>query len=319
MHWSYWSSASTPYDSFAIGAWRRASVCGGPPEEISPFTLRLVRSAEVLSHLARKLCPLTVEWLHATARSVERRPDGLYGIHTSAGVLLADWVFDSAPGLAPEFPASGGPRAVLSGPGLHVRSDLPVFDAETATLFDPLDERSFVYLLPLTPSEALVESASFGPEPVGESPEPLLDYLRGRYPAAGFEVLSAEYGSIPLGFAPRETAGPRHILLGAKRGLVKPSAGYGVVNIARESQRLARLWREGSPLPPGRRPDPRWRALDAGFLGLAARDPRLPMLLLGRVMRGVPLADSLSFIDETLAPRRLPPLVASALPALLGR
>jgi lycopene beta-cyclase len=129
-------------------------------------------------------------------------------ISTGGGTLVSGWVFDSAPGLAPEFPASRGPRALLSGPGLRVFSNRPVFDAATATLFDPLDERSFAYLLPLGPAEALVESASFGPRPVKESPEPLLGYLRERYPAARFEVLSAEYGSIPLGFAPERPPDP---------------------------------------------------------------------------------------------------------------
>lgn len=318
VHWSYWSSEPTPYDRFALGAWHRANVGGGRSEEISPLTLRLVRSTEVFARLVEELRPLPIEWIRAPARSIERRPDGSYGISTGDGTLVSGWVFDSAPGLAPEFPASRGPRALLSGPGLRVRSDRPVFDAATATLFDPLDERSFAYLLPLGPAEALVESASFGPRPVKKSPEPLLGYLRKRYPAARFEVLSAEYGSIPLGFAPRETAGPRHILLGAKRGLVKPSAGYGITNIARESEHLARLWREGSPLPTSRRPQRRWRALDAGFLRLAARDPRLPMLLLDRVMRGLPLPHSLSFIDETLEPRRLLQLAAVALPTILS-
>lgn len=317
VHWSYWSPEKLPYDRCAIGAWERASVRGGRPEEISPFTLRLVRSTEVLAYLLGELRSLPIEWFRVPARSVELRPDGLYEVSAGPHTLLAEWVFDSASGLAPEFPESRGPRAVLGGPGLRVRSDRPVFDAGTANLFDPLDERSFAYLLPLTPSEALLESASFGPVPAEQSPEPLLDHLRKRYPAARFEVISAEHGSIPLGFAPRKTAGPRHVLLGAKRGLVKPSAGYGVANIARESRHLARLWREGSPLPRVRKPERRWRALDAGFLRLAARDSRLPALLLDRVMRRAPLADCLGFIDETLPPRRLLPLALAALPAVL--
>lgn len=327
VHWSYWSSGDIPYDHCALGTWERASISGGRSERferfesIAPFTLRLVRSTEVLAYLLEELSSLPIEWLHAPACSIDRRPDGLYEVSTDLSTgpesLVSDWVFDSAPGLAPEFPEPRGPQALLGGPSLRVRSDRPVFDAGSATLFDPLDARSFAYLLPLSSSEALLESASFGPEPVECSPKPLQGYLRERYPEAAFEPVSVEYGSIPLGFAPRKTTGPGHVLLGAKRGLVKPSAGYGVANIARESRRLARLWREGSPLPPTRRSEKRWQALDAGFLGLAARDPRRVVLLLERVMRRAPLADSLRLIDETLPDRRLLPLVLAALPALL--
>lgn len=141
---------------------------------------------------------------------------------------------------------------MLSGTGIRVTADRPVFVAATATLFDPLDERGFAYLLPLSSVEALLESASFGSVAQGEDRAPLLRYLRARHPEARFTVSHLEYGAIPLGFAPSRTAGPRHILIGTKGGVVKPSAGYGLVRIARESGNLARLWRRHRTLPTSR-------------------------------------------------------------------
>jgi lycopene beta-cyclase len=171
----------------------------------------------------------------------------------------------------------------------------------------------------LSPTEALLESAAFGPVGVREDQATLLRYLRECHPGAEFTVTHAESGSIPLGFAPPRTAGPRHILLGTKRGMVKPSAGYGIVRIAEESRHLARLWRENRPLPQSRRSTWGWRFLDTGFLRLAAHDPRLPLALLQRVMGAVPLARSLRFIHEDLPPRQLLPLVRTALPVVLGK
>jgi hypothetical protein len=51
-----------------------------------------------------------------------------------------------------------------------------------ATLFDSLDERSFAYLLPLSSSEALLESATFDSAIHKEDETPLLQYLRSREP-----------------------------------------------------------------------------------------------------------------------------------------
>lgn len=319
LHWSYWSSEPTPYDGLAIGAWRKARVAERPAESIAPFTLRLVRSADVLSRLAASPEAASAQWLHTAARSISRLSDGRYAVTTGAGTVHARWVFDSACGIPPLFPAPDKPKAVLNGCGIRVVSDLPVFEAGTATLFDPLDERSFAYLLPLSRTEALLESASFGPAATESDQKPLLRYLRARHPKARFTVAHAEHGSIPLGFPPSRTSGPGHILIGAKRGLVKPSAGYGVVRIAKESKRLARLWREHRRLPPARRSPCRWRLLDYGFLALAARDPQLPLRLLGDVMRSVPLAQSLRFIDEDLRLRGLMPLLRPALPVMLRR
>lgn len=319
VHWSYWSREQTLYDRFAIGVWRRARVGDAPPEPITPFVLRLVRSTDVFAHIAALLADTPIDWLRTSAREISRRNDDLYEISTDAGTVHARWVFDSVCDIAPTFPSQGEPRGVLSGTGLRVTADRPVFDAATATLFDPLDEQSFAYLLPLSPIEALLESASFGSDARREDRRPLLQYLQARHPKAHFTVTQAEWGAIPLGFAPPRTAGPRHILIGAKRGLVKPSAGYGVVRIARESEHLSRLWREDPLLPTGWRAPWRWRLLDKGFLLLAAQDPRLPMALLRRVMNAVPLEESLRFIDEELPPRKMAAFLPSALLAVLQR
>ena len=318
VHWSYWSRGPTPYDRFAVGTWFRARVADAPPEPIAPFALRLVRSTDVLAALGEPLGNLPIERLRACVLSVNIRADGLYEVDTDVGAVSARWVFDSACGVEPAFPSTSRPRAVLSGTGLRVEADGPIFDDGIATLFDPLDERSFAYLLPLSPTEALLESASFGPEGIGEDREPLLGYLESRYPGADFYVSHSEYGTIPLGFAPPRTVGPRHVLIGAKRGLVKPSAGYGVVRIAEDCQRLASLWERRRPLPPSRRAPQPWWLLDEGFLRLAAKDPRLPMALLGRVMGAIPLAQSLSFISEELRVRQLGPVLRSAAPVVFG-
>ena len=172
IHLSYWSQVPTPFDRFAIGAWRRARVADGPPEPLARFCLRLVRSTDALAGMAEVWEGPNVDRLRATARSISRLGDGSYEVITDSGDVRASWVFDSACGVAPVFPSPRWPHAVLSGTGLRVEADRPVFDANVATLFDPLDEESFAYLLPLDPTHALLESASFGPDGVGGTRRP---------------------------------------------------------------------------------------------------------------------------------------------------
>lgn len=317
-HWSYWSYEQTPYDRFAVGTWLQAEVAGMPPQSIAPYTMRLVYSADVFAHLGALLRETPLQWLHTTVRSITRLGDRRYEIVTDAGAIHTSWVFDSAPEVFPTYPSPQAPRALVSGTGIRVNADRAVFDASTATLFDPLDEVSFAYLLPLTPVEALLDSASFGPVSQ-EDQAPLLRYLRACHPEASFTVTHAEWGCVPLGFAPSQTTGPQHILIGAKRGLVKPSAGYGVVRIASESKHLARLWRENRPLPPSRQSPWHWRLLDKGFLQLATQDPRRPLALLQRTMQAMPLAQALRFIDEELPPRQLASLIPASISAVFRK
>src|SRR5215217_3071808 len=223
FHWSYWSHVPTLYDRFALGSWQKARVAETPAESVAPYTLRLVRSTDVFAHIAEELRTASIEWLRASAHSVGRRKGGTYEVVTDAGALRACWVFDSATDVEPVFPSPHRPRAMVSGTGVRVTADRPVFDAAAATLFDPLDERSFAYLLPLSHSEALLESATFGSAIQKEDETPLQRYLRSLDTGTAFDITHAEHGHIPLGFAPSQTAGPRHVLMGTKRGLVKPA------------------------------------------------------------------------------------------------
>ena len=75
VHWSYWSYEQTPYDQFAIATWQRAEVADIPAQSIAPYTMRLVRSADVFAHIGALLRAVPVEWLHTTARSIARRDD----------------------------------------------------------------------------------------------------------------------------------------------------------------------------------------------------------------------------------------------------
>jgi hypothetical protein len=92
VHWSYWSHAPTLYDRFAVGSWQKARVAETPAESIAPYTLRLVRSTDVFAHIAEELRTVPVEWLRASAHSIEGRKDGTYEVITDGGAVRAGWV-----------------------------------------------------------------------------------------------------------------------------------------------------------------------------------------------------------------------------------
>jgi len=148
VHWSYWSHVPTLYDRFALGSWQKARVAETPAESVAPYTLRLVRSTDVFAHIAEELRTASIEWLRASAHSVGRRKDGTYEVVTDAGALRAGWVFDSATDVEPVFPSPHWPRAMVSGTGVRVTADRPVFDAAR----NPFrSARRTVLRLPATP------------------------------------------------------------------------------------------------------------------------------------------------------------------------
>lgn len=256
------------------------------------------------------------------------------GVHldTDAGTIRAGIAFDSRP--TPAAPTRGDITLLQHFEGWHVQTDQAAFDPGVATLMDfavPQDHAiHFVYVLPYSPHEALVEATWFGGQVLDDQGyrRSIERYLRGQLRLDDWSVLRRERGVIPMSTI--DTAarvGRRIYRIGLGGGMAKPSTGYAFLAIQRYSVAMAeRLAEEALPEPPELRP---WRArtLDAIFLSYLARhqerapdtfanlfdrvDPALLVRFLGdqaspleclRVMRALP---TVPFTLETARARRL--------------
>src|SRR5206468_1821908 len=145
----------------------------------------------------------------------------------------------------------------------------PVFDVTTVTLMDfPADrddEVRFVYVLPLTPWTALVESTVFSASAHGPQRfrERIAAYVGQRWGLADGEwvVESEETGSIPMTDQPAADPDAR----GLRGGVARPSTGYAFARIQRDARAAVAAWAAGEEAPPLRDPL-RIRLLDAVFL-----------------------------------------------------
>ena len=209
-----------------------------------------------------------------SVHSVEQQPGGLVRVETSSGGLLAREVFDSRPVVS-----AAAPILVQRFVGWHVRTARPCFDERTVELmrFLPSDQPGrvrFLYLLPFSPTEALVEMTYLDapelPEPFAE--EELTAWLEEH--VGEWEVLYAERGALPMAPAGREPRAPDHLAghavnhvhaIGARGGRLKPSSGYGFLRIQRHSRAIAHALAGGRPTPRTAEPQ-RYGLMDAVFL-----------------------------------------------------
>ena len=135
-----------------------------------------------------------------------------------------DQVFDSRP---PPVPDGIMLQHFL---GLEVRSRHAVFDPDTAILMDFRVDQSrgmhFIYLLPFSPTEALVESTLFTPSVCPEDfyRGAITGYLDKQFGVSDFETLRTERGVIPLGALERRD--PTLSGIGGNGGAIRPSSGY---------------------------------------------------------------------------------------------
>jgi lycopene beta-cyclase len=205
--------------------------------------------------------------------------------------------------------------------GWRIRAEEPCFDPGVCTMMDfGVDQRDgihFVYVLPFSEHDALVEDTFFRAEPLpDEAYEENLAAWLARHGVERYEVIDRERGVLPMTTERIELApSPRVIRIGLAGGLARPATGYAFLAIQRHSRTLAqRLVHGEAPAPPFPR-TARTLFLDRIFLSYLARHPdRAPELFATMFERAPP--DALARFLSEASSLRDDLRVMSALPAL---
>nr|WP_281373066.1 lycopene cyclase family protein [Kineococcus aurantiacus] len=255
--------------------------------------------------------------LHSTVldRAVRRRLE-------RAGVAVHERVLTGPPP-APAVdtrpvpvPATGRTLLRQHFLGYRLRTARPVFDVRTATLMDfrtpqPAGGVAFGYVLPTSPTEALVEYTEFSEHLLtpAQYAEKLGEYLQ-RSGIGAHEVLSTETGVIPMTDAVFPASGlPGVLRWGAGAGSVRPSTGYSFSTLQRQADALAAQLPGPLTLPPPHRR--RHLLMDSVVLqGLA--DGRLGDGFFVNLFRRNPVHRVLGFLDGTTTPAQDLALMATA-------
>ena len=198
-------------------------------------------------------------------------------IRTSAGNVTARSVVDTRP---PQLPRRDGATLWQSFYGQEIECSEAVFDPLSMDLMNFLapDPRHipFVYVLPVTPTRALIEVTVFGAAPL--TPRELSAQLEAavteRIGGTPFTTLRREHGILPMGL--NEAPGSAHassVRVGVMAGGARPSTGYAFQRIQRWAGECAdALMSRGHPVE--HRPDPLpLRVMDRIFLDVLRADP----------------------------------------------
>ncbi len=136
--------------------------------------------------------------------------------------------------------------------GIEITTPEEVFDSTTAILMDFRVDQSkgmhFIYLLPYSPTEALIESTMFSTEILPEEfyLENIEAYLSEHYQIDEYEINHRENGVIPLGkLAPHD---PKIPGLGSTAGATRPASGYAFLFIQRQIEAGIRLVNSGKEI-----------------------------------------------------------------------
>lgn len=279
--WCYWHDRSEPVRFPALQQWQ---------------TMRVANAGQSVS-LDCRSTPynmLAAQDFYATAQaSIDRQPnitlrqgvsvvgepsrsDGMWKVRTSAGDVTALSVVDTRPS---QLPRRDGATLWQSFYGQEIECKAAVFEPASMDLMNFLapDPRHipFVYVLPLTPTRALVEVTVFSATPLGprELSTRLDAAISERVGELTFTTLRSEHGVLPMGLKAPVSTHSSYVRVGVMAGGARPSTGYAFQRIQRWASECSHaLVSRGHPVP--HRSDPlALRLMDQVFLDVLRADP----------------------------------------------
>jgi lycopene beta-cyclase len=306
--WCFWTNHTDP--AFLLNKevishqWPRVLVNGSVNKSLEPYHYAHL-SGKDLYAAGKKLIAenATVTWLQEQVKKVEQH-GGKTLAHTTRSSYTAQYIFDSRPPVNKIAPSE-----VLwqSFAGWRIKTAKPAFEPELCTLMDfevpQMGATQFMYVLPTSPTEALVELTRFGravlleqeARPVWEN------YLREK----GWEdytILEKEVSKIPmtLGLNPAKAFYPttqQIIDVGGRGGAIKASTGFAFKKIAHHAWQIANALKQNEAIPTAYHAF-QYNLYDEMLLRLLSEKPHLGKPIFKTLFEKSSLKEVFQFLDE---------------------
>ena len=333
--WGFWTNRSGPWDEIVCRSWNRMQIAGEATDgkdysnwiDLQNYRYRAIRGLDFYRFARRKLSAHSnVEFRQGVVTGVEDGEKGAL-VHVDGQTMSGGWVFDSifrrGDGQAT---TEGFHNLKLLFKGWEIETANAVFDPQTIKLLDFRTPQNhdvrFFYVLPYTPSRALVEYTLFTQTPPkrSEYEAALRSYIVDTLGISDFDIAREESGGLPVTDRPfpRRT-GERIMTIGAKGGRLKPTTGYAFTRIQKDSERIVRsLVKRGHPFDvPG--DSQVFGALDAILLEIMQNQGDQIKPVFTALFRNNPIERILRFLDEEASLAEIGALMASLPPGLFLR
>lgn len=212
--------------------WEFAEVPPNPQQSISPNQYYQIESEKLFDSTILLCEQHGIDILRDSVHSIDsaRESSNLntLSIHTTRKTIIGRRVFDGRPIVGSP---SDSTSLLQSFVGFFVELSEPRFQECTLTLMDfdiPQDGATqFMYVLPKSPTKALVECTRFGTEiiDIDRATQHIEHYVHNKW--GPFSVRQTEQGIIPMSVNMTVPSSlPNCLSIGSRAGAVKPSTGY---------------------------------------------------------------------------------------------
>lgn len=313
--WSFWTDEKTDFDILVHHQWEKVRFIApkiDKTDKLESLKYKMLRGIDFYNFVNAKLSEFeNIEFLQAEIKEVTSISE------TQAQVTLieefenkkftSEYVFDSRFLEEDIPPKSSDYHSLLQHfLGYVIETEQPVFDAETVQLFDMrLPQHNaveFVYILPFSPTKALVEYTLFSSELL-ENKElykvRLENYISTKLKIEGYKVEEEEYGVIPMtDFKFKQPKVKNIIYLGTKAGRAKPSTGYAFLRMYRDAKRRVEAFQKTGNFHYEEKFNKQFETYDSMILNIMVRDPAGIQRIFTDMFKNNSIERILFFLDE---------------------
>ncbi len=313
--WSFWTDKKTDFDILVYREWQKVRFIApkiDKTDTLNSLKYKMIRGIDFYNFINAKLSEFeNIEFLQAEVSQVISISNIKAEVRLTEEfenkIFSTEYVFDSRFLKQDIPPKSNHYHSLLQHFfGYVIQTDEPIFDSQTVQLFDMrLPQRNaveFVYILPFSPTKALVEYTLFSGQLL-ENKEVyknrLEKYITTQIKVDDFKILEEEYGIIPMTDFKFEQPKSKNIInLGTKAGRAKPSTGYAFLRMYRDAENRINAWKTtGKPHYEGQF-DKQFETYDKMILNIMERNPEEIQDIFTQMFRNNSIERILFFLDE---------------------
>lgn len=245
--WSFWEKGDGKWDSIIEKSWGKGKFNTKYQSidlDLAPYLYKTLPSINFYNYAKATIAKAAnIDWIQEEILAVTKKAS--IEIEGKQNNYLAKQVFDSR--IAKGFAAEKDKYFTIQQhfKGWLIETEKPVFDTSTFVMMDYQvkweDSASFTYVLPFSPTKAMVEFTLFTPELIEYDAydELLKKYIEEILKIDQYHIAKVEYGIIPMSNYPFQKANREGIMkIGTAGAHVKPSSGYAFKNMEKVAQKI---------------------------------------------------------------------------------
>jgi len=303
--WCFWHKDHHPLQHLITSSWhqiRFGSDHFTTTQEITPYTYSSIKGEDFYHYFLNQFIPQfpNISIIRDEVLSIEKTSTHLSKVICKNQDYISSTVFSSI--IEKEFHDS--PIFLWQHfKGWHIKTEDKIFDENVMTIMDfgnclP-NSFDFIYILPYSSNEALIEVTAFSSELWDDSVylKQLQKYITSNFNCDKYQIDLMEQGKIPMAYYNHTTLGKSgEILIGSAAGKIKASSGYGFEKMQIDAERLAndyytnKFIKKSSPK--------RFKFYDKLLLKIILDNPGEAVSIFSKLFKKTPIPKILQFLYE---------------------